>query len=272
MISVITWDAGFRESFHTVDFFDKQTLSKKYFEFIWVDYYSTINTDLQLRINKMGNGKAICCGGMGKWHLGKCINSAVKKCEGDLIIIPDGDVVVDDSFLDTVIDCHNQHDNLVLYFRRMDEPEKKDVNNHNISLRRLRESCRLNNPLNYGGCISLSKKTFIDVEGYEEHDLFSQAGANGKELYVRLKNAGFPIMWHPSHKIYHPWHRGSGPKDPDYQRKIMLQNYVIQQRDLSIATKADKLAVDSIIEDFHKNRSSLSIFERVKSSIFNYIF
>lgn len=254
MISVITWDAGFRESYHTVDFFSRQTLGKNQFEFIWADYYSTIKPELKAKIQAMGNGRIFCFDGEGKWHLGRCLNAAIRESKGDLIVIPDGDVVVEEGFLEEVARYHEKYQELVLYFRRWDEL-KPDNMTKNIDLSRLMNNCRLLYSTNYGGCITLSKKAFIHVNGYEEHHLFSEAGANGMELYTRLKNAGFPIMWHPTCKIYHPWHEGTLPKHTEYKQKLDLQNWLINKRDLNIVYLADSNAADLNLQTHINNVS-----------------
>lgn len=234
MISVITWDASFRESYHTVDFFNRQSLSKNLFEFVWVEYYASIRNELAEKILDMGNGRVVCHNGKGKWHLGQCLNAAVRECKGELLVIPDGDIVVEEDFLEEVSRIHSQYQELVLYFRRWDEC-KPEGSATCIDLDNLREFCTLSNPTNYGGCVTLPKKTFNRVSGYEEHQLFSEAGANGMDLYTRLKNSGSPIMWHPSHRIYHPWHKGSSPQHFDYLQKLEQQISLIKKRDLSVS-------------------------------------
>lgn len=250
MISVVTWDAGFREAYHTVDFFRCQSMDKSQFEFIWADFYSTINPELNNKIQAMGNGRTFCLGGEGKWHLGRTLNAAIQKSMGDLIVIPDGDIIVEKDFLEEVARCHEKYQDLVLYFRRWDEqnPQKERKDYPSISM--LSNICRLTNPTNYGGCLTISKKTFNHVQGYEEHDLFSEAGANGMELYTRLKNAGFPIMWHPTHKIYHPWHKGTALGDASYNRKVDLQKWVIEKRDLGVITHPSAANIDKLIQEY----------------------
>ena len=268
MISVITWDAGFRESYHTVDYFKHQTLGKDKFEFIWADYYSTIKPELEVKIQAMDNGRTFLLNGKGKWHLGRCINAAVKESKGDLLVIPDGDIVVEENLLAETIRLHEIYENLVLYFRRWDEPNPEEKSKETLSISRLRDTCRLTNPTNYGGCLTIPRKVFNYVFGYEEHELFSEAGANGMELYTRLKNAGFPIMWHPEHKIYHPWHKGSYPNDPEYKTKVDKQNWVIRQRDLGIIFESDTSDVDRLILEYQKTIQKSEIKIKGKTSIF----
>lgn len=273
MISVVTWDAGFRESYHTVDFFSRQTLDKNQFEFIWADYYSSINPVLQDKIQAMDNGRTLCLGGEGKWHLGRILNAATRESKGDLIVIPDGDIAVEENFLEEVVRCHENYLDLALYFRRWDEQKPGAGRKDRPPISMLKEICKLTNPTNYGGCLTISKKAFDHVHGYEEHELFSEAGANGMDLYTRLKNAGFPIMWHPDHKIYHPWHEGSAPQDSEYKLKVNLQNWVIRQRDLSVTFQSDPTDVDRLVLGFNEShqRPAAAPVQKSKSGFFNKI-
>jgi GT2 family glycosyltransferase len=176
-------------------------------------------------------------------------------------VIPDGDIAFEDNFLEEVSKYHEKYHDLVLYFRRWDERSPHLEKKGRPSISTLRDTCRLTNPTNYGGCLTISRKALEYVRGYEEHELFSEAGANGMELYTRLKNAGFPIMWHPTHKIYHPWHEGTAPKDPEYKRKIDLQNLIIKKRDLNVVFLASSNEVDINI------RGNLNNIQQVKNKI-----
>ncbi len=254
MISIITWDAAFRESYHTVDFFNCQTLDKNQFEFIWADFYSTISPELNEKVQAMENGRTFCFGGEGKWHLGQCLNAAIRASKGDLIVIPDGDIAVEEDFLEEVTRCHQKTKNLVLYFRRWDEPSSKGNKQSTIS--GLNDVCQLNVPSNYGGCLTLPKECFEYVSGYEEHELFSEAGANGLELYTRLKNAGFPTMWHPTKKVFHPWHSGSYPNSDEYKIKVDKQNWFIKKRELNVVCKADKMNAALMLKEYISQNSN----------------
>lgn len=226
-ISVITWDGSFRESFHTVDFFGNQSFPQREYEFIWVEYYSVVNQRLREKILLLENARIISLGGEGVWHLGKCLNEGIRQSSGKVLVICDGDIAVESDFLDTVWGIHNKMDNLVLYFRRWDEPESAHVTS--ITLHHLQEVCQLLHPRNYGGCLTTRRECIDYVHGYEEHPIFSGPGATSKELYTRLKNAGFPVMWHPSQKIYHPWHTNS-LRGTD-KLKLDQQLWVIECRD-----------------------------------------
>lgn len=229
-ISVVTWDANFRESFHTVDFFADQLFSREEYEFIWVEYYSDVNPRLREKISRLDSARIICLGGEGEWHLGKCLNEGIRRSRGKVLVICDGDIAVEPDFLDAVWRIHSEINNLVLYFRRWDEPE--NAHKLPITLHHLQEVCQLRHPTNYGGSLTTRRECLEYVRGYEEHPIFAGAGTIGKELYTRLKNAGFPIMWHPSKKVCHPWHTNTLRGTHKLKRDQQL--WIIRCRDLSV--------------------------------------
>ena len=248
-ISVVTWDGGFRESFHTVDFFANQTIPVDEYEFIWVEYYGTAETILVEKINGLENGKLIYLNGEENWHAGKCMNAGVNASLGELVVIIDGDIIVQPDFLEKVWEKHKNQDNLVLYFRRWDELEETHLpDKSRNSIDHLNQFCRLLQPENYASCISLRRETIDAVGGYEEHSIFGGAGAVSKELHWRLRNAGFPVVWHPKEKIFHPWHPGTAPsyKNP----KVRKQQWLIRQRSLMLDTVASSNQIEDYLEDY----------------------
>lgn len=253
-ISVITWDAGFRENFHTIDSFANQTIPKEDYEFIWVDYYDKIKPEVQAKITGIPNAKSLCVNGNGQWRLATCLNYGIKNSSGELLVIPDGDIVVNSDFLSKVWDAHSKIDNLVLYFRRWDEPEH--AHSSEISIEHMEKVCEMNNPTNYSGCITMRRHVWDYVNGYEEHPLFAGPSFTGLELYTRLKNAGFPIMWHPTVKIYHPWHANTGTPAQRIEEELGL----IRCRDLAINYKASSEQVNMFLREFERSR------ENIKSS------
>ena len=210
-ISIIVWDANFREYTHTIDFFARQNFAKNNYEFIWVDFYNS-NDRIRKKIDGYSNTRLVSLGNLPDtlWHLGTCINEAVKISSGELIVIPDGDIAVEPDFLSYVWDAHQKYQDLILYFKRYDEPKHAASEQSHSSIPHLQQHARLTNPTNYAGCLSLKRKNFERINGYETHEVFSGPGINGMETYIRLRNAGMAIKWAPEKKIYHPWHPSSG--------------------------------------------------------------
>lgn len=245
-ISVITWNGGFREYFHTIDSFAQQTLPQSEYEFIWVEYFDSAVAELTRKIEDVPNAQLICLNGQGHWHAGKCMNSGVAASSGDLLVIVDGDVVVKPNFLEQIWDVHRESDKLVVYVRRWDEPQTH--HNPKITIEHLEQVCYLPNPLNCGGCVTLHRETFAAVRGYEEHPIIGGVGAVSKEFYTRLQNAGFPIVWLADMKVFHPWHPGTLPSANTRHQRV--QAWVIEQRLMNLDTVANDLKVADYVAQY----------------------
>jgi hypothetical protein len=208
-VSVIAWDANFRESTHTIDYFAKQIFSLTEFEFIWVDFYES-NEAVRSKIANYPNCRLVTLNNDSdvKWHLGKCINGGVSEAKGELVLIPDGDIIVDPSFIEYCVAEHEKVEELILYFRRFDEPKEFASDQSRVDIDYLDKYGVLTNPTNYAACLSVKKKTFDAIGGYETHPAFAGPGINGMESYVRFRNLGACIKW-SKRKIYHPWHPSS---------------------------------------------------------------
>ncbi len=261
MISVITWDASFRESFHTIEYFLKQRHQE--LEFIWVDYYKASKKAVNLCKERPGF-QAISLGSdpKSKWHLGKCINEGVRVSSGNILIIPDGDVVAGPDFVSVCENEIEKLDQMAVYFRRYDETDppkwrrKRDIEF-------LENNTKLLNPTNYAGCLTLRRNFFDRLNGYETHDAFSGPGINGMEFYTRIRNAGAHIRW-SDEKIYHPWHKGSGTSGVEAAKQELVksasstfpwimpyagvdQSWIVRQRELNLSVEASREECDQLL-------------------------
>jgi hypothetical protein len=262
--SIITWDASFRESFHTVDAFGRQNYDKNKFELYWCDFYNNNNQSLIQKIKSYSNFKLLNLKNneSTQWHLGKIINYGIKHSTGDILVIPDGDVVVPENFLteiENLFDTSNK--NLLCYFRRWDEPSGyHGENSYNIDY--LQNACKLNNMTNYGGCFAIRREVFEEIGFYEEHEVFSGPGANGLEQYKRFRNKGLQIMWSEI-PIYHPFHNFTGTSDKiNSNLKLaaitnpwivpymgLNQSWVLKQLDKNIDWEANNGKIDSYLKE-----------------------
>ena len=246
-ISIVTWDCNFRENLHTIDSFCNQDYPKDEFEFIWVDFYSS-NDHVREEIKKYSNAKLLTLNNPRdtKWHLGKCLNAGVEKCSGEILIIPDGDILVEPNLLKFIETQLNKNPKIVLYLQRYDEP-KETSSKSSFSIEHLKKYSELSAPMNYGGCMSTFKKNFGLVKGYETHCAFTGPGASGRELYTRFHNAGLTISWAEEKFVYHPWHHSSGSTKHNLKETLtsarknhpwilphagLEQSWIIQQRSL----------------------------------------
>lgn len=267
-ISVIAWDGGFRESFHTIDCFGRQSLSKRLFEFVWVDYYGGQDA-ARNRINQLKNFRLVSLNKPGntQWHLGEMINTAASQAANDYLLIVDGDIAVDDDFLETV--CKNYLDkDIVTYVRRYDGPALRKTENSPLNLKHLKKQATLINPTNFAGCLIISKKQFLYLKGFEQSSYFSGPGMIAKEFYVRLRNAGIPVRWASDICVFHPSHEGSGMPAQAHQIETLkrmatnnpwivpysglFQSWIVRNRELNLDQFADANQCDAYINSIPK--------------------
>ena len=242
-ISIVMVDGAFRERFHTVDSLGRQTMPAEQYELLWVEYYDTVKATLEERIRRRPGFRIVTLGRQGTYHSSYCFNAGIEAARGDLLVIPDADIVVEDDFLETVLREHRTNPKLVMYVSRYDEPQEQHV--PEVRRDRLRDVCVLTNPANYGGCLTVRKEWLMKINGYEQHPVFGTGfHANGLDVYTRLKNLGLHVMWHPELKLYHPWHASTLAKADSYG----LQQTVIRHRALT----KDVLAFQGI--DSTRNR------------------
>lgn len=220
-ISIIAVDGSFRERFHLLDGLAKQSLRADDYELIWVEHYGNVKPELVDRIRQRPGSRIITLNRKGTYHSSHCFNAGIQAARGKLIVIPDADVIIEEHFLEQVCEEHETNEKLVLYIHRYDEP--KDEHLPEIDLDRLRRTCVLRNPTNYGGCLTVRKRWLSRINGYELHSAFGGGfHANGLDVYTRLKNLGLHVMWHPSLKLFHPWHPGTLVRSDAYERQVAI--------------------------------------------------
>jgi len=226
-ISVIMVDGGFRQNAYSAEYFAKQDFSD--YELIWVDYYDKINP----KVARLPDVCPITLNRIGTYHSSYCFNKGITEASGEVIVVPDADQIVRPDFLSKVWQIHSHYDNLVTYGYRYDEICKDTLKS--FCFEELENKCILKNPLNFGGCLTVRKKWLLEVNGYEQHPIFRTGyHANGLDLYIRFKNLGLAIQWHPDLKLYHPWH----PYTLQYTHEQKVQKMLIKWRHKSLQWEA----------------------------------
>ena len=72
-------------------FFSKQNIPDEDFEILWIEFYDKINKNVEA-IQKV---KTICLNNKGQYHSSICFNEGIKRAEGEIIVIPDADQIVE---------------------------------------------------------------------------------------------------------------------------------------------------------------------------------
>lgn len=221
-ISVVMIDGSFRDHTYSAKYFCEQDFPKEEYEVIWVEYYANAAEGLHdidgLTIVTLDNPEDK------EYHSSYCFNEGIRRGQGELIVIPDADQIVEPDFLSRLWELHQKDDELVIYPYRYDEIEAGIL--ESLEFDELKAKCKLKNPENYGGCLSVRKKWLMKINGYEQHEIMSSGfHANGKDMYMRFRNLGLAIKWEPSLKMYHPWHPFSRVQADVYKYQKKLINW-----------------------------------------------
>ena len=220
-ISVIMVDGNFRENVFGAKYFSNQDFPDSEYEVIWVEFYERAHPE----VYKQKKVKVITLNKKGTYHSSFCFNKGIMEARGEVIVIPDADQIVRPDFLKKVWRIHESFEKLVVYGYRYDEAEKGSLKS--LDFEELEKKTFLRNPTNYGGCLTVRKKWLIEINGYEQHEIFSTGfHANGLDIYTRFKNYGLAIMWHKGLKLYHPWH----PFTLKYTVEQKIQKKIIEWR------------------------------------------
>lgn len=230
-ISIILIDGGFRENFHIIECLKKQNLPADSFEILWVEFYDEISAQLYQQNNvnfiKLGFPRTT------EYHSSYCFNEGIRQSKGEVLVIADADVLVTENFLQVVLDEHQRCEKLAMYFHRLNEPEEFHDKGKSYNIEHIRKVGQLTNPSNYGGCLTVRKKWLNEINGYDQDPRFKSGfHANGLDINTRLKNLGLHIMWHPTERLYHPWHPFTLASSGNYD----AQHEIINNRALHLDT------------------------------------
>lgn len=227
-------DGCFREHVHVIESLNNQSFPKELFEILWVEFYDKPNAKLagmadNLRVITLGNPRDT------EYHSSYCFNEGIRQSKGEVLVIPDADVMVQPSFLDSIWREHESCERLAMYFHRLNEPRELHDDVKSYQLDYLKSMTRVTTTSNFGGCLTVRKKWLVEINGYEQESTFgSGAHANGYDVNTRLKNLGLHIMWHPSERLYHPWHPGTDSGSMRYK----LQHMIVEYRQSTMMTVA----------------------------------
>jgi Glycosyl transferase family 2 len=231
-ISIILVDGRFRERFDTIDCLGALDYPTDAHEVLWIDYYE-VQEEAHRRLSDRSNMRAISLGREGTYHSSYCFNAGIAASRGEIVVLLDADVMVDPDFLHTIDEGHRANAELAMYIRRFDQPRRAYQPGCESNIAFLKDTCRLGNPTNFGGCLTVRRQWLNLINGYEQHDIFGTGfHANGMDVNVRLRNLGLCVRWHPTARLYHAWHENTLADDAMYR----VQKLVIRWRELNLVT------------------------------------
>jgi hypothetical protein len=249
-VSVVLLDWSVRESLHSLNYLNRQTVPREDYELIWIEYYSRQleqltempAKDSAMRIDQwiMLNMPANCY-----YHKHLMYNIGIAVSRSNIVCICDSDAMFRNTFIDTIISTFAGSDRIVLHLDEVRNNDKRfyPFNYPNIS--EVLGSGAINwqngrttglldtvDPLhtrNYGACFCAKRDEIIGIGGADEHIGFVGHICGPYDMTFRLVNSGCREIWHETEYIYHTWHPGQagdqnllGPHDGRHVSAIAL--------------------------------------------------
>jgi hypothetical protein len=238
-LSIVLLDWSCRESFHILDYLDKQTVPRTQYEVIWIEYYSRRASKIEDKLKL--DERACKRPSVDQWvimdipkevyyHKHLMYNTAILLSRANLVAIVDSDAMVQQGFVGSILQAFQRDEKIVLHldqFRNVRRdlypfncPSFEEVVGEgciNYADGRTVGLADDEDPLhsrNYGACMCARRKDLIAIGGADEHIDYLGHICGPYELTFRLVNFGLREVWLDDEFTYHTWHPGqAGERD-----------------------------------------------------------
>lgn len=241
-LSIILLDWSVRESFHVLDYLNRQRMDRSAYEIIWIEWYGHRAPQIDERMQKaeylglpapldqwvlLDHPKEEC------YHKHKMYNLGILRARAPLVAIMDSDSIVKTTFVETLLDEFKKQPRQVLHLEQVRNFDKRFYPfNYPLLEEITGEGCvnavkgvpagfdgkpkslkndnKLWNVYNYGACFCARREDLIRFGGADEHQDYLGHICGPYEMTARLLNAGIPDRLYPHHTTYHVWHPNTG--------------------------------------------------------------
>ena len=232
-VSLVLLDWSCRESFHILDYLDKQTAPRSQYEVIWIEYYDRKAGPIEEKLKQSESSGAPVI--VDRWvalempravyfHKHLMYNVGIVLSRGRIVVICDSDAMVRETFVESILAAFEGNPQIVLHLDQF-RNERRDFYPFSFpSFESVRGEGCLNHsnghttglldhddPLhsrNYGACMAALRKDLIDIGGADEHIDYLGHVCGPYDMTFRLVNSGKQEVWHPTEFLYHVWHPG----------------------------------------------------------------
>lgn len=224
-LSLILLDWDCRESYHIFDYLEKQI--NQDFEIIWIEYYKKMPNELKNK--NIDTWIILDFDKSFYYHKHFMYNVGVFYANGDIVVIMDSDVMLKETFTDTIINEFKKDEDIVLHldeFRNINPkyypfnyPSFEEFMNNgcknciNGITKGLYYRVDPIHTLNWGACFCAKKEDLIKIGGADEHIDYLGHICGPYEMSFRLRNLGKKIKWIDYEFLYHTWHPGTDGED-----------------------------------------------------------
>ena len=232
-VSVVLLDWSCRESFHILEYLEKQTILRSQYEVIWIEYYNRKSPEIEEKLrHRERSGKPPV---VDQWvvmempnhvyyHKHLMINAGLLLSRGKIIVICDSDAIVGNSFIEAIVHCFEKDRNIVLHMDEVRNNDKRfypfnfpmieeivgqgSINWRNGKTTGLWDMEDILHTRNYGACMAAAREDLIRIGGADEHIDYLGHICGPYDMTFRLVNLGRKELWHPTELLYHVWHPG----------------------------------------------------------------
>lgn len=234
-VSVIFLDWKVRESFHGLDYLDRQTVPRSEYEVLWIEFYDHVPAQLREKVEASEQlGRCL----IEQWivigadpetyfHKHYAYNVGIALAQGEICVISDSDAMYPEDFIERIIREFSEHQDIVLHidqvrnrnraFYPFNYPDFWEVirDPHTINwtgrtTKGLDNSPDILHEANYGACMAARRKDLIAIGGADEHVDYLGYICGPYDLTFRLMNHGRREIWLNDIFLVHTWHPSEG--------------------------------------------------------------
>ncbi|MDO8426666.1 MAG: glycosyltransferase, partial [Deltaproteobacteria bacterium] len=237
-VSFILLDWSCRESFHTIEYLNSQTVARRDFEIIWIEYYGRRPARMRSLLESFDKENRPPA--LDKWiavsmpedvcyHKHLMYNLGVIAARSPIVCFCDSDAVVAPTFVESILEAFEKEKDIVLHIDEIRNASKRFYPFNNPSIEEIKGRGCVNwtgkttkglakrhdpvHTLNYGACMCALKEDLVSIGGADEHIDYLGHICGPYEMTFRLVNAGKKEVWHPKEFLYHVWHPGTDGKN-----------------------------------------------------------
>jgi glycosyltransferase involved in cell wall biosynthesis len=302
MLSIITWDANYRDFIYCIESLERQSLKHSQYEVLIVEQFSEKKTkEFELKSKRKSISKVVSSYARSSYNVkylhmnldkevynvGKILNFGISQSNGDYIVVIDGDMIFDYDFLEQCL-IELKHKSYISCFRKTANfPSGKtswsDWKEGDISIKSIKKASlfrytpvvkKLNN---FGQMLGYSRRDYIKLGGYEESRLFSTSWSKvHKDFYSRLHSLRQTEITIIKAQAYHPWHpilldsdfENNGISNPMKYKEELLSiqdQYIKECKERNLYNRLSKEINELLIEFEISSEKSICVAEKVWS-------
>ncbi len=233
-ISFILLDWSCRESFHTIEYLNSQTVPRRDYEIIWIEYYGRRPAGIASLLESyeaggrppaldrwlvMSTPEDVC------YHKHLMYNIGIIAARSPIVAFCDSDAVMAPTFVESILESFDRGKGIVLHLDEVRNASKRFYPFNHPSIDEIKGKGCVNrdgkttkglakkedpiHSLNYGACMCALKDDLVSIGGADEHIDYLGHICGPYEMTFRLVNSGKKEVWREDEFLYHVWHPGT---------------------------------------------------------------